>query len=239
MGFDPVPELDPLALGVYWGLHANDYPQRSLLPAVSDDAGFRIGPQLPMRAFLVNRDDQFVLQLQADRFFMNWRNRGRGYPRFSERHGTGGLLKRAMDEFKDFETFVQKRFDRPLVARRIELTKIDVLKRGQHWNDLADLAKLLPVTAALDPVKLSDQRQVDFRFAERSESGVRVVQINSVADDFEPKAIRMEFTMSCELRKTPPSEAFEEANEVLNDAFFTLLNENELWRFRSKQGETG
>src|SRR5262249_23938281 len=143
--YDSVPGLDPLLLGVYWDQRKAEFPGRQLHPALLDENSIVIGA-LPVRALLTSADDAFVLQLQHDRFFMNWRARGSSYPRFSERHGANGLLMRTETEFAKFRAFIRERCRVDILPNRVELSKIDVLERGRHWNSIDDLAKLLPVT---------------------------------------------------------------------------------------------
>lgn len=231
--FEPVAELDALALGVYWGEREEAFPTKSLLPALTDEAGFRIGP-MPMRAFLVNADDQFVVQLQHDRFFMNWRNRGRGYPRFSERHGPDGLLRRALGEWEKFEEFVGRRFKRKLQPHRIDLTKVDVLRRDVDWKSVEELAQIVPVTGVLDQIQQTESREVDLHFVEKGAGGTAVVHVSTVSDGAAPTSLRLEFRLTRALADRGPAAGFEAANEILNHAFFKLIPPDQLARFGLK-----
>ncbi|MEZ4442922.1 MAG: hypothetical protein R3B72_27755 [Polyangiaceae bacterium] len=65
-------ELDGMVLGVYWDRRRDEFPTRHLQPAFSEGPGFVLGSP-PLRAVLVGSDKVHVLQLQHDRFFMNWR----------------------------------------------------------------------------------------------------------------------------------------------------------------------
>jgi hypothetical protein len=58
--FEPISDLDPLALGIYWDQRSDEYPNRSLQMAIGEPFSDVIN-LLPVRAFLVGRDDQFVL----------------------------------------------------------------------------------------------------------------------------------------------------------------------------------
>ncbi len=221
--FDSFAELDALLLGVYWDSRAVDFPKRSLQPALMDDIGFAMGA-FPMRAFLATPDDQFVIQLQHDRFFMNWRSTGGAYPRFSEKHGQGGLLLRALGEFEKFASFLDSRCKRRPSIRRIELTKIDVLRRGEQWRDLDDLVQLVPVTGVFREIQHSESREVNLRFVERGPEGVAIVHVATLMDGEVPNALRIEGRCIVTATSELPA-AFTRANTVLNDAFFKLIPE--------------
>lgn len=217
--FDALAELDVLVLGIFWDQLKDRFPAHSLQPALADHVGFSIGGAMPMRAVLTSADGQFVLQIQHDRFFMNWRATGKEYPRFSERHGPDGLLVRMQREFALFRTFVESRLGHVVRPARIELTKIDVFQRGAAWTDNRDLARLLPVTAAFGD---AERPEVNLRSIQRSELGTSIVQVVTVMKDDVPDAVRIE------TRRLAPAgenliESFELANIELNRIFFKMV----------------
>jgi uncharacterized protein (TIGR04255 family) len=221
--FDAVPELDALMLGVYWDERKQEFPRRQLQPALTDEPRFALGT-LPMRAFLASGDDQFVLQLQYDRFFMNWRASGEAYPRFSERHGSRGLLVRMQDEWVKFQDFVQRRCARELIPRRIELSKIDLLQKGRHWKDVEELSRVLPVTGVFQGIQRAETRDVNLQFVEKAADGIAIVNVATVGDSEGGEAVRVDARF---VTDPVPSiaAAFERGDEVLNQAFFKLIPE--------------
>lgn len=219
--FDSFPELDALVLGVYWNSRKEEYPGHSLQVALADDLSIENGV-FPARAVVVSADGQFILQLQHDRFFMNWRATGGEYPRFSENHAPRGLLVRAMEEYERFCVFITDRFGRRPVARRIELTKIDLLRRGEHWRDLDDLATMIPMTSVFSKIQQSDNRDVNLRFVERANSGAVVVHIATMMDGDTPSSVRIEARRLAN-PEADISAAFHSANTVLNEVFFSLI----------------
>lgn len=219
--FEQIPEIDPLVLGVYWDRIRAEFPNRSLQPALTEDVGFTIGAY-PLRARLTSVDEQFAIQLQHDRFFMNWRATGGTYPRFSERHGQVGLLSRALSEYERFSDFIHERTGKRPTATRVELTKIDLLNRGKDWADLDDLAEVMPVTGVFAKIQRSSERDVNLRFVERGTDGVALVHVATLVQGGSPSAIRIE------ARRIAPvvddlQSAFAAANQVLNDVFFELI----------------
>jgi uncharacterized protein (TIGR04255 family) len=97
--FSPLPNFDPVVAGTYWQQRRADFPGHSIHPAAGAPPGLVIGTP-PLRTWLISSNDgPFVIQVQADRFYLNWRRRGDAYPRFSTEHG---LLERTLREFALF-----------------------------------------------------------------------------------------------------------------------------------------
>src|SRR5690606_12531809 len=114
---------------------------------------------MPLRAWLLSEDEQFIIQLQNDRFIMNWRATGVTYPRFSERHGPRGLLSQMEAEFERFCDFVQRRADSRPSPSQIELGKIDLLLEGRHWGRNKPLSALVPITDAFAEIHDAADRE--------------------------------------------------------------------------------
>ncbi len=149
VSFEPVPALDPLTIGWYALERVEQYPNHQSHPPITDPGVLLVGPTTPVRVWLVSADEVFLLQVQHDRFFLNWRARGSEYPRFNEHDGEPGILQRVLDEFERFSRFCSERLKTPLQVRRTELAKVDHLVAGVHWTGADDLRLLVP---ALVPV---------------------------------------------------------------------------------------
>lgn len=216
--FDSIQELDPLMLGTYWDARKTEYPRRSLQPAITDTLSFAVGG-LAMRAVLVSGDDQFVLQLQHDRFFMNWRAKGGTYPRFS---GQNGLMERSLAEYEKFSQFVHSRLNVRPNARKVELNKVDLLAKGQYWNEVSELADLLPITGAFSDILHSESREVNLRFVERDNEDVSHVHVSTLMNESGPTSVRIEARRTAAPDPDLAS-AFKNANAALNGIFFKLV----------------
>lgn len=227
IAFEPIPELDPLALGIYWDQRSSEYPTKSLQLAVSTSPP-REFSLLPVRAVLVEKQDRFLLQLQDDHFFVNWRKRGERYPRFS---GSEGVLQRTRTEFELFQTFVQKRFGRPIIVRQVDMMKIDLLSRGIHWQDLKDLATLLPLAGVFNAVQEAQSREFNLTFIEHGPFGDMNINMATAVNSGETTAVRIQSRIQCVTTIELLWDTFKAANDVLNKAFFSLLTSNELGRF--------
>jgi len=227
--FTPVEDLDPLGLGIYWNERVDDYPTKSLQLALVDASELASGFDLmPMRAVFVGKDDQFLLQLQRDRFFVNWRKRGARYPRFSTAEG---VLSRTETEFRTFRNFVSKRFGKDLDIRRIDASKIDLLTRGAHWQDLKDLAELIPLAGVMDAIQQAHSREFNLTFVEHGELGDLTINLRTLGDANNPTSVRIESRVNCEANIDTIWRKFGDANAALNHAFFKILNRDALGRF--------
>jgi len=157
IGFDAVSDLDPVLVGAYWaqGPVRERFPRRAVHPAIEESLPGRPGIVVtdgppPQRAWLISADSTFVVQLQSDRFFLNWRWMGGEYPCFKGREGGNlGVLERTLQEFASVSAYVQEVVGRPLTPRRVDVLKVDMLNEGTHWHDAADVAVMLPVMASL------------------------------------------------------------------------------------------
>lgn len=214
--FEPLP-LSSLDFGVYWDQRRADFPQHELQPPVLDGSSIRIGAVLDARVWLIGGNDELVLQLQHDRFYVNWRRRGDHYPRFSNYNGNIGLKQRALEEFAQFADFAEQRSGKRPAVVRLELTKIDILDCGIDYSDMRDLRALLPVTRVFEEVSLSDPQQLQLRLSEaEGETSTHI------AVTLDTKRVRIEarhvFPFTGDLDAN-----FVNANTRINRVFFGLV----------------
>jgi len=225
IGFNPIAALDPLVVGSYWRERATDFPGHELRTPIRDAAAMMdlIGAVPPIRAMLVSRDDQFVIQLQPDRFFLNWRRRNEGYPRFNKRDEKQGVLGRAMREYDLFSAFCARTFGDAPVPKSIELAKIDVIREGVYWNDLDQVAEILPCLRDFIAFTKSGKPSLLLRFNEPRAGGV--VQVNAaLGESRSARVLTLETRLSRELGAGAGMEAtFREANVELNHVFAGLI----------------
>jgi uncharacterized protein (TIGR04255 family) len=160
--------LTALDFGAYRDERLEDFPKAELHPPIVETAGFRFGNAVEARVWLVGKSDELVLQLQADRFYMNWRRREGRYPRFSDHDGEEGLKTLAIREFERFAEFCGKRTSSPLNLLRLELTKIDLIQRAEG-QDLARLRDILPITSVFDQIAISHPTNLNLRMAEATD----------------------------------------------------------------------
>ena len=227
---DPVPGLDPISTGLYWHERRELYPRRELHPAVSDDTQFILSGVPNMRAWLLSADGVFLVQIQQDRFYFNWRVRqaGQPYPRFNDHNGAPGILSRSLDEYRRYAEFCRREFGVTLVPRGIELSKIDLLVSGQHWNGFRDLAEMLPWLrpfAAFSGENTAQGPIIAVRFVEPRAGGDLNVGIDPVVrPGTDAPTVRLETRIRRPVAAGDDLEQqFRHANDELNDVFEKLV----------------
>lgn len=216
--FEPT-TLDVLDFGVYAERRRTDFPIRELKPALADNPTVTVGfVGSGLRAWLISEDEEFVLQLQSDRLYLNWRRRAGQYPRFSAHAGRAGLKTKALQEFEQFGGFVEEKTGASLKLQRAELTKVDLLKRGKHYTDSADLGELLGVAKVFEDIAASDEAQLRLQLNESSEDGRLSVVVATTGEGVRVNT-RYLFTAESDL-----AEAFNVANRRVNEVFFGLVS---------------
>lgn len=240
--FTPLIGLDPMSIGAYWEQRRPDYPNHAIQPAVSEIPGIVLNPGVgPLRAWFISADEDYVLQVQADRFYFNWRRRAGAYPRFRDHDGKPGVLSRALSEFEQFTADCERRLSARPAANTIELAKIDLMIEGLHWGDFSDLGKLMPVIRDVARFSRGGDTTLAFQMSEQHGNDNRVRVNVSFGQEIVPergvaRAVRVETTA----RHNLPSSrgdlhvAFTELNEQVNDLFFGLLDEDEVSRFNRR-----
>jgi uncharacterized protein (TIGR04255 family) len=226
--FDALRGMDPLMLGVYWERRRAEYPQHQILPAIgAADLVLGLGGYPPARTWFISTDDSQVLQLQSDRFYLNWRKRGGSYPRFSQ---AGGLLERAQSEFHQFSEFCHATLGQPPRPRAIELGKTDHFLRGRHFTDSADLASMIPTLQQALSLTSTASPEIALHLRETRDGGVlrvgaRTVTLMGEAGQRDV-VLQMETTIN-RLVEAPETaaitSAFTEANEEANRVFEALI----------------
>jgi len=215
--FDPLTEFHAAHFGRFWSKFADDYPettdrtaivtpppgvQNSLTPIPIGD-WFR----LP-RVWFVHRNKSLLLQLQADRLYLNWLKQPEGhFPRFS------GLFPQFKSHVDEWTKFVESYGLGTLNLRQFEIVYTNHIYKGALWSGFAEAGNvLLPlafdakhvnlpaptwiawqnsysfddcdVTADIKSAMRSDTRQDLLQFELKGTSGERTVSFSSIEDWF-------------------------------------------------------
>jgi uncharacterized protein (TIGR04255 family) len=100
-------------------------------------------PQLPL-LWYESPDSPFLLQVQKDAFFVNWRRQSGTftYPHFHTREGEEqGVWERFVDEWEVFGKFCEKREIGPPEVLACHLAYINHMVHGETWDVPPDLAR--------------------------------------------------------------------------------------------------
>lgn len=238
--FKPVPGLDPVVLGGFWKARQKEFPRREfkapIAPASPEGIELNFGPDIgPLRTWLISKDDAFIIQVQHDRFYLNWRARQDEYPRFNDWESNQGLLSRFMHEHSAFERFCSAELGTRLELHGIELSKIDHLERGRHWKDSRDLGALMPMLGPA--LELADKDPVvAVRLSTPREDGTVDIAIDTILRIAQPPVPVLKVECRRTIRRVMPSAAlevtFKAANNELNELFARLIPEVHHDRFK-------
>lgn len=216
--FESLPNLDPLTLGAYWERKRDGYPRHQLHPPIMEEGAtlqFETFP--PIRSWFISEDEAWVIQMQWDRFYLNWRQQKGVYPRFSDRGSAEGVLSRFLREFDEFSEYAKAGFGIEPKPTGMELAKIDQFIAGVSWDGLDDLAMMLPWLQPFAAASDSKQPVIAAQFREERAGGhvtVRV-DVNKIQSKLETRVVKK---LDGDLRA-----AFESANAVLNEFFEKMI----------------
>jgi hypothetical protein len=172
--FPALPGLDTVAAGAYWHERVADFPKKEVQPPIlAPQTGNVIRLKRPtvQRAWLVSASEDFLIQIQEDRFYLNWRRRDAEYPRFGDHEGRQGVLSQMLKELERFEDFCARTLQAKPVPAQAHLAKIDHLVEGQHWKDLPDLVSTIPALGALTQFAQTSMPALALRFEETRDDG--------------------------------------------------------------------
>lgn len=230
--FDELSQLDPLLVGQFWATKRQAYPKREVRPPVREVVGLTVSEGIgPMRSWLVSAGDEFVIQIQPDRFYFNWRKHGDVYPRFGDHDGGKGVLSRALTEFEDFAQFCRVELGSTPATSRVELAKIDVVR----YSSVTALGELLPLVDALRQWTKSDAPEINVHLAERVDNtDVLVLVSNAFVTPDLSGAVRLETRAARMLEEESPSQVFTALNVTVNGIFEKLFSAAAMKMFRGE-----
>lgn len=237
--FDPIPELDPFVFGAFWKALRPEFPTRELRPAVSD-LGIVLAPVPPLRGMLYSTDQAYALQVQQDRFYVNWRRvrLDHEYPRFSDHAGAKGLGSIAQERFAQFQDFLRDEIGRQVLPRRVELAKIDLFGESKHWHGFDDLGVMLPLLRPFVAFAKGGSPSFAVRFDQPRVGGSLSVALGTAAAPTlfpsEVPAVRLEARVALDAEGPTVGSRLAEANVELNNVFSGLIPADE--RKRRFQG---
>lgn len=235
--FSELDRLDPVVVGVYWNERRRDYPRHDLQPAITDRPVVAMAGQVtltlrqgvpPVRTWFISEDDEFLVQIQSDRFYVNWRKRAGHYPRFTPE--PGGVGVRTLEEFARFRDFCMREIGQEPVPLQAQLTKVDHIVQHQHWETFAELARMVPWLTDFSRFSHSGTPSINVRFTEpRDEGHVSVALDMLPAEAVQPAARGHVLKIEATATKTTAADraafalALKRANAEVNDVFAKLV----------------
>ncbi len=220
--FPPVLAMTGLHQGLFWSLIRDRYPHAEMHPPLREPNSALFSINMPLqRAWYVSHDSEVVIQVQFDRFFLNWR-RGTGeYPRFSL-DAENSVLARFEAELETFRDFMSDLFGEQ--STRIvgtELTKVDSFERGGCWTTSADLAEVLPDVASALPNE-DDCEEFAFHLVRTCDSAAgQLRRTHKTIGAATPSEVVSEFSLrGGQMEHSEVRDWFLEASKQVNREFF-------------------
>ena len=149
--FEPIAGLLNAYLGLLWEKYRAQYPicqeAPPLMPTIEKFDGEEPNPQavfdgtaLLPRTWFVEAKQTGLVQIQRDRFLVNWRKMAQSdsYPRYHT------VIQNFRDGFTTFAEFIAEHQLGEIRPLQFELTYVNHIPQGEGWNSMADIGKLFP-----------------------------------------------------------------------------------------------
>lgn len=144
--FEQVAGMSSAHFGRFWSTIAGTFPetQDQLMVGLPKGVAGNLFP-LP-RVWFVHKDRALLIQLQTDRFYLNWRRiPGGEYPRF------GQMLPLFSDYVNRWRKFVDESGIGPLHINKCELTYVNHIFEGEGWSGVSQISNVLSPSLVVPP----------------------------------------------------------------------------------------
>ena len=234
--FDSIKKLRSGHIGILWQKLGPDFPKiedQILVPPVPKE-DLEIPERFPLpRVWFTHKNENDLVQLQRNRFLHNWRKRQPedvypGYVRVINN------FEKYLSCFQEF--LVEENLDR-LVAREYELTYIDLIPKGQGWENLRDLGKVFPNLLSLKrkSILATDIRNINWQTVlglPNDLGQLRVAVRNATRVSDNQFLLHIEFNAHSRQPHQPMREWFDAAHNAVIEVFSHLVSDaiqQEFW----------
>ncbi len=149
--FPPIEELDPARLGLLWSEYRKDYPRSEYHAPLnnviekferrsSPGIEFSFESKAPVpRLWFLNEEGTRLLQVQQNRFVLNWRKHdtSEAYPHYST------IREILLREYRRFENFLKREKITAPKPDQAELTYVSHIDAGDPGGGLIPLSRIL------------------------------------------------------------------------------------------------
>lgn len=139
--FQPLPGIMVPHYGLFWGEVKKEFTTCQNAPVLGDlkELEERETGGLPIpRVWLINEGGDYLIQLQKNHFFFNWRKRDGVYPRFDN------IVPKFNENFEKFQKFCAQNNLGDIVPQRFELSYINHIFINEGWTKIEDIGKIFP-----------------------------------------------------------------------------------------------
>ena len=238
--FDSIKQLRSGHLGVLWQKFRPDFPKIEdrnsvgSVPKVDSENP----DQVPLpRVWFIHKNENELIQVQRNWFLHNWRkiqsdDKYPGYQKVIEN------FERYLDCFQEF--LIEENLGN-LVAKEYELTYIDLIPKGQGWENLGDLEKIFPNLLSLtkqgilsNDVKVINWQTILALPNGLGQLGIAIRSANQVSNN--QQLLHIEFKALSNRSNQPMRSWFEAAHNIITKLFSNLVSDEiqeTFWRRKS------
>lgn len=239
--FKPRADLTVPMFGRFWDLIEDNFPKtQHAAPLIEsgDSLEQNFMGMLP-RVWFVGDDPSRLIQLQQDRLYYNWRQLAgvdSPYVRFDS------IFIEYQRYSEAFATFILSSLGSPIEPTRLDLTYVNVFRRGREWQDFSDLGSVIRGLDVLSNTeKLGKASAGSFQIDLRPNNmpGRLLIRLASGLDTTSgAQLIKMELVAACgaeELAGVEEKAWYLQAHDAIIEAFCTLTTEKaqKIWMRRS------
>ena len=229
ISFDPIKELRSGHFGILWQKFRPDFPKiEDQIPVdpISREELENLNTLPLPRIWFLHRDENEIIQIQRNRFFHNWRKRriNDEYPGYEK------VVEKFERYLSRFQEFLVEESLGTLVPQQYELTYIDLIPKGQGWENPGDLEKLFPNLLSLtrQGSLLNDVQGINWQILldlpdDLGQLGVSIRNAQRVSN--EQEFIHMEFKAMSNRAYQPMLAWFENAHNTINNFFSNLVSD--------------
>jgi uncharacterized protein (TIGR04255 family) len=138
--FNPLVKMKAAYIGLFWETIKKEFPkceQAAIIGPIDEIVEPETGLPLP-RTWFINNADDHLLQIQKNKFFLNWRKREKIYPHFDE------ISKIFFSQYKNLSDFLLSNDLGLIENKNYELTYINHIPKGEGWEDIENIDDLFP-----------------------------------------------------------------------------------------------
>lgn len=191
--FEALTEFGLPHFGLLWSQYRGEYPKtedKAPLSPVKEEFGTPKPQSLqlqivqepaPQRCWFVNENGTELVQVQRDRFVVNWRRTGTDtpYPRYEH------VRERFLSNFRIFETFLHDHNFGEISPTQCEVTYVNHLPAGRGWKRHGQFKEILSVWSGKHSDRFLPEPEdinVQFRYNILSSDGEPIGRLHIVME---------------------------------------------------------
>ena len=227
--FDAIKSLQSGHFGVLWQKFRPDFPKiedQNLAVSLSKE-DLENPDRLPLpRVWFIHRDENEIIQVHRNCFIHNWRKRRSD----DEYPGYGIVVENFENYLSRFQEFLVEESLGHLVPQQYELIYIDLIPKGQGWENPGDLEKIFPNLLSLtrQSTFLSNVRGINWQIILDLPNGLGEIVIsirNAQRISNKQEVIHVQFMAVSNQAYQPMQGWFDDAHNTINNLFSNLVSD--------------